>query len=66
MEAGSRPFATAARAAEAALWHNQSDRLREGVAMSDLQGSKSQHNGKADWGFVAFLIVIFVIAVRLR
>jgi len=34
--------------------------------MSDLQGtSKPQHKEKADWGFVAFLIVIFVIAVAL-
>ena len=34
--------------------------------MSDLQGtSKPQHKEKADWGFVAFLIVIFVIAVVL-
>jgi hypothetical protein len=34
--------------------------------MSDLQGtSKPQHKEKPDWGFVAFLITIFVIAVAL-
>ena len=34
--------------------------------MSELQGtSKPQHKEKADWGFVAFLITIFVIAVAL-
>jgi len=34
--------------------------------MSDLQGtSKLQHKEKADWGFPAFLIVSFVIAVAL-
>jgi hypothetical protein len=39
---------------------------REGISMSDSQGtSKPQHKEKPDWGFVAFLITIFVIAVAL-
>ena len=42
---------------------------REGVSMSNLQGTsnpqRKEQVGAADWGFIAFVIIIFAIAVGL-